>query len=388
MSKWLACIASILLLLILGTVVLAEPEGEFHNAAVYVNGRFYTGAPLFRTNEGDWFVPLKEISAYAGLEEPILEDGFIDWQGFWMDAESADFFFEKDTLYAISAILEDAGLVIQQGILWEEPVLWISEPGELEGDWAERTTLIAHAMGAIEGAAYTNSLEAFQENYANGFSVFEVDFQMSADDVPIAVHEWPQFAEYVGVDSETFSIPTHAEFKAMRILGEYTTLDFEDVVQLMVDHPDIRIITDMKEGTPENAQKMFTAFRDIAYGTDASVLDRLVPQVYSNDMLDTILQIYPWKSIVYTMYQLPYNTTRTQAFWYGYTRGVRVFTAPSGAVGSEIETLTRLSGSKLYLHTVNDWDYYRVMKSEGHMWGVYTDSLTPLAMDGVESWTD
>ncbi len=388
MARRFACIAAAVLILLLSAASLAEPAGAFCNAAVFVNGDFFYGAPLFRTDEGDWYVPLKEISACAGLEEPIIEDGFIDWQGFWMDAGSEDFFFYKDTLYAASALLEDAGLEIWEGKYWEIPAMWISERSTMDNNWVENTTLIAHAMGAIDGAVYTNSLEAFQENYANGFSVFEVDFQMSADGFPVAVHEWKQFAEFIGKNNGVFSVPSRAEFKAMRILGEYTPLDFEDVVNLMVKHPDIWIITDMKNATPENAHIMFSAFLNIASAIDSAILDRLIPQVYNNDMMDAIFEIYPWKSAVYTIYQLPNSASFSQAFQYGYKHGIRIFTAPSLDWSNELTMLVKLSGSRLFVHTINNAYDYWIMKEENSLWGVYTDTLTPLAMDGVEGWVD
>ena len=129
------------------------------------------------------------------------------------------------TLYAILDLLSDAGLVVKEGSLLGYETLWIAEQGD-DDAWTEQTTLIAHAMGAIDGVPYTNSLEAFQANYAAGFSVFEVDFGWSADGEPVCVHDWPHFANYVGADAKSFAVPTLAEFKQMRILEEYTTLSF------------------------------------------------------------------------------------------------------------------------------------------------------------------
>jgi hypothetical protein len=45
---------------------------------------------------------------------------------------------------------------------------------------------VAHAFGAVDGHTYTNSLEAFQRNYARGFRVFEVDHVLLATGRP-----WP-----------------------------------------------------------------------------------------------------------------------------------------------------------------------------------------------------
>jgi len=41
--------------------------------------------------------------------------------------------------------------------------------------------IIAHAAGAVNGRTYTNSLEAFEYNYAKGHRFFEVDFSWTSD---------------------------------------------------------------------------------------------------------------------------------------------------------------------------------------------------------------
>ena len=47
--------------------------------------------------------------------------------------------------------------------------------------WAQQNQLIAHAMGGIDGQVYTDSLEAWEENYKRGYRVFEVDLRVLDD---------------------------------------------------------------------------------------------------------------------------------------------------------------------------------------------------------------
>ena len=387
--KRLISVLCALLIPPLSGMAAAEPVGQFQNTAVFIDGAFYDGAPFFWAEEGTRYVPLADVSARAGLDEPVLEDGFIDWQGFWMDAESEDFFFRGDKLYATEALLLDAGLVIRMGQYGDQPVIWIEDPEKtLLGDWSDDTMLIAHAMGSIDQESYTNSLEAFIENYAKGFRVFEVDFSLTSDGLPAATHDWAKFAGFIGEDPETYSPPTLAEFKEKRILGSYTPVGFDDIVRLMVKYPDIRIITDTKGGEMDVTRRTFEALLSIASGIDASVLDRIVPQIYNNEMLDVILDIYPWKSVIYTMYALPEGMSRAEAFRYGYKRGIRVFTTGMNTTEPLFLELIRLTGCRLYRHTINDWEYYRTNKARGELWGIYTDNLSPLSMDGVEEWMD
>jgi glycerophosphoryl diester phosphodiesterase len=45
----------------------------------------------------------------------------------------------------------------------------------------DKNRLVGHAFGEIDGNAYSNSLEAFRENYSLGIKVFEVDFSVTSD---------------------------------------------------------------------------------------------------------------------------------------------------------------------------------------------------------------
>ena len=50
--------------------------------------------------------------------------------------------------------------------------------------------LIAHALGGIGGKPYSNSLEAFIENYNKGIRIFEVDLSITSDGYVVCRHDW------------------------------------------------------------------------------------------------------------------------------------------------------------------------------------------------------
>ena len=69
---------------------------------------------------------------------------------------------------------------------------------------------IAHAGGEIEGHTYTNSLEAMDQAYDNGFRLFELDIIKTRDGHFVAEHDWKKWknmTKYTGelpVDLQTF----------------------------------------------------------------------------------------------------------------------------------------------------------------------------------------
>ena len=54
---------------------------------------------------------------------------------------------------------------------------------------------IAHAGGQIENETYTNSLEALNANFKEGFRVFEIDFSWTTDTQLVCLHDWEQSFE-------------------------------------------------------------------------------------------------------------------------------------------------------------------------------------------------
>ena len=101
---------------------------------------------------------------------------------------------------------------------------------------------IAHAAGMIEGNTYTNSLEALELNYRNGFRVFELDIMETSDNTYVAVHDWDDWKKGTGYRGDL--PPTAEVFKEYKILTKYTALNMDDINRWFEKHPDAVLVTD------------------------------------------------------------------------------------------------------------------------------------------------
>ncbi len=113
---------------------------------------------------------------------------------------------------------------------------------------------IAHAGGAIEGHAYTNTKNALDANYKKGFRLFELDIIETSDNQIVAAHDWnmwSRFTEYKGQLP-----PTLEEFKKHNIYGDYITLDMDGINTWFAEHPDAILVTD-KVNDPVNFANSF-----------------------------------------------------------------------------------------------------------------------------------
>ena len=254
--------------------------------------------------------------------------------------------------------------------------------------WTEKGSYICHALGAIDGFAYTNSKEAFLYNYEKGYRVFEIDTEFTSDGELVLTHGWKNkdLRKIYGIDrekSENKKPISLEEFKNAKVYGRYTTLSLEDFVRIAADYSDIYIVLDGKYGEDEpdkvrtEYQKIYDCFKSYA----PHLLDRIIPQIYDEGMLEMINGVYDWKSIIYTWYKFDGDDSfdPIKEMDFAVDNGIKVITMDEDRFRKlEHEGLVKngLQKKKLmtYVHTINDAALRDSLKERG-VYGFYTDEL-------------
>lgn len=238
------------------------------------------------------------------------------------------------------------------------------------GSWTDER-LIGHSFGRIGDNTYTGSLEAFQEKYNAGVRVFEVDFATASDGRIVLCHDWSQIVN-------TDDIPSSEEFKKMKILGEYTPLTFIDLLYLMKEYPDIWIVTDSKEAEYEKVQIEFTEIINEAKEIGLTdMLDRMIVQIYNENMYDAVKEVYPFSDYIFTMYMRWFGEVEefeSLCKWC-IMHDIQYITMWNWLYNEEIHTIAEKYGIHIYVHTEND-----VMAGANYLKsgvdGLYTDDIT------------
>ncbi len=175
------------------------------------------------------------------------------------------------------------------------PVL-AAEPGELIP--FDQQGFVAHAGGSPSGLTqlehYTNSREAFDASYANGFRAFEFDLVTLADGEVLVAHDYDE-AKY-GIHTR-FAELTRPQVEGARWHGKYEILFAEDLIDLMVELPDIWIILDTKVDHTAIAAAM------LALAPDDTVRDRLVPHLDSEEHVAELAELYPFPERLIAVYR-------------------------------------------------------------------------------------
>ena len=230
--------------------------------------------------------------------------------------------------------------------------------------------LVAHAGGNINGVQGTDSIDAVEHNYNLGHRVFELDFNLTSDNVLAGVHDWG--AKDIA--------PTWREFSSRKIDGQFTPSTYEMFIRFLSTHKDAYIVTDTKsfDLTDDQITKQFQIMYDIAEKADPSTLDRIVVQVYNQPMYYLINKIYQYPNILYTLYETP--DTEAQVLEFVQKEHIPVVVMPPERANQAFLNKLLALGEKVYLHTLNDYSEVKQWQAKG-VWGVYTDSLVPGAFD-------
>lgn len=248
---------------------------------------------------------------------------------------------------------------------------------EQEEELTQAYSLVAHAMGQVDDYTGTNSLEAFQTNYAKGYRMFEVDLALTSDGYVVLRHDWSAGVQE-GIDSE--HIPTRAEFLEAPIYGTYTPLAFGDVLGLLEMYPDIFIVTDSKETDSATVAQQFEAMVDEAEELGmAYLLDRMVVQIYSPEMQDVVEEIHHFPRYMLTLYQTSFYGEPDQFVRYAEAcqeRGISDIVIWHFLYSQQLLPAAQRFGLRVWLHTVNDEAQAARYRSEG-AWGVYSDRIVP-----------
>lgn len=219
--------------------------------------------------------------------------------------------------------------------------------------------LVAHAGGAIYGFKLTNSLEALEESYENGFKLIEMDFEWTRDGKVVAIHDWGPMVERLFMTEER--VLSHEEFKNSQVFMDLTLLDFEEVMEWFESKEDVYLVTDTKGDN--------TRLLNYIIENHKKSLDRIVPQVYSFEEYRLAREL-GFKNIILTLYKCDYTDEEVVEF--AEENQIFAITMPIDRGYSPLPMRLKNIGVFTYVHTVNELYIFEELYENG-VSGIYTD---------------
>jgi len=224
----------------------------------------------------------------------------------------------------------------------------------------QKLDLIAHALGTVmteKGEQiYTNSLEALLLSYEKGYKMFEVDLSLTKDNNVVASHE-PTLNK------------TSEEFLNEETDKGYSSLSLENLLKFMEEKNEIVLITDIKSDFEKCTEIMIKKIKKYNY----KLLDRIIPQAYSEKNIETLDKQYNFPRIIYALYRKRKIDLKN----------INRINSKYPSVNTVSISITRISdflikelkkqNIKIYLHTLNDDEKILQYRKKG-IDGIYTDS--------------
>lgn len=241
-----------------------------------------------------------------------------------------------------------------------------------EGAWYTKYHFIAHGGGGLDGKTYSNSLEAMNHSYENGLRVYDIDLDYTTDSILVCCHSWSENLEQSIIpmkESHSFidrnghtlhHISNHPldfqSFKSRQIYRLFTPMSSEDLLVYMADHPDIYIAPDMKADAVSSYQYLVDRAKEMKAD---SVLDRIIANVYDDDVYNKIMMIYPFKNTTARQHHVyPNNYYKLASFCI--KNNIHVVNMSSCYVNDEGASLLMSKGIHIYVAVV---DYISDMES-------------------------
>ena len=363
---------------------------------IYVNNKKFEPTKPYKIRNEIVFLPLDDLVKALGEKIDYKEENFgkivLKYQGTTYDLKKgSNIVYDRNSkeetrmdgrvelmegkLYVPLEFVNDC-MHVNILELSNNRVLIDSFKEKFNYDWVDKNKYIAHAMGGVDKRVYTNSLEAFETNYKMGYRVFEVDITFSVENEPILLHSWgSEGLRKLGLPTAwDKNRPTKEQFENTLVNGMYNSLSFEDACKLMKKYKDVTLVLDAKaEG--ERCKKIYQKCVETAKRVDPSILNRMIPQIYQEDMLKDVMDTYDFKSVIYSLYKQ--KTLKAQdVIDFSYENGIKVVVVDGSKLDSKFINELKQRGIYVYVNTYNDTKKVDELEKLGAK-GIFSDFINP-----------
>lgn len=221
---------------------------------------------------------------------------------------------------------------------------------------------VAHAGGEINGRKLTNSKEALEQSYRNGYNLIELDMQWSTDGNLVLVHDWGNFANFIGAaEDKAYSAQ---EFTNLKMFGNLTPMSIDDLADWLEHNYGAYIVTDIKTSNVQALQFIKDKYPHL--------IDRFIPQIYGFNEYQPVKNM-GYKNIIFTMYASNYSDKEIINF--ANSHKLFAVTMPIYNARTNLPWFLKDQGVYTYAHTVNKDNKGELLNSS--VVGLYTDDILP-----------
>ena len=243
--------------------------------------------------------------------------------------------------------------------------------------------LMGHAFGGMDDKTYHNTMAALEHGIETGYKDFELDFSYTTDGRLVLSHGWsPSNCKCIGITYKPdFDNMTYERVMNMPIHGN-PIMDARQFYERVKDEPDYRFEVDfhfVQEHRKEMVQELVKDFEN-----DGQVLDRLLMQVYTQQMYQIIDGVYRFKNYSYLAGKYVYRLDEFLTFCLD--KGICAIALRANLAKREYIDKIHNAGLYVMTYTVQrDADYAKHLLDSG-IDTICTDFVTEELLDEAEGF--
>ena len=243
--------------------------------------------------------------------------------------------------------------------------------------------LMGHAFGGMDDKTYHNTMAALEHGIETGYKDFELDFSYTTDGRLVLSHGWsPSNCKCIGITYKPdFDNMTYERVMNMPIHGN-PIMDARQFYERVKDEPDYRFEVDfhfVQEHRKEMVQELVKDFEN-----DGQVLDRLLMQVYTQQMYQIIDGVYRFKNYSYLAGKYVYRLDEFLTFCLD--KGICAIALRANLAKREYIDKIHNAGLYVMTYTVQrDADYAKHLLDSG-IDTICTDFITEELLDEAEGF--
>lgn len=238
--------------------------------------------------------------------------------------------------------------------------------------YKKENAVVCHAAGIINGHNVTNSVEALNKNYAQGYRFFEVDLSLTSDGYLVCSHGWTK-KEYIARYMDNYNLclnkeeycPSLNEFRTFTVGDGYTVLTFKDFINWMNNHDDTCFLLDIKLCDRKEAKSIAeTIIRE----GGKEILDRFVVSARTTEMAKGFSDAYkfPYMHLLYDTDEMREKSIYTPALFVEFCKQYNISSFSLEMNDCTTETIKALSvsGMKSYVYMIqNNYQANNILKT-------------------------
>lgn len=227
----------------------------------------------------------------------------------------------------------------------------------------ENINYVALGGGEVEGIQNSNSLDALNESYKNGFRVMELNFQWTSDENLVLLQDWGESVKKLfNIEPKKCSLE---EFKNLKMIKGLKQMTLDDLANWMRDHLDAYIITTIKEDNVKALKHIKDNYPDIK--------DRIIPQIrYTGEYYPVLAQKY--RKIIFNLSLGKYTDEEILDFMNLYEHFAVAM--PIDKAKGDFPKKLKERGVRSYVYVVGTEEVKKELK-ENNVFGIYTHNIAP-----------